>query len=102
MTTLPPLQGSDAIAAWQRFLKLLWFDQDLGFWLDISRMGVSEQDLQAMREPFARAHAAMAALEAGAIANADEQRQVGHYWLRNPSLAPDAQTADHKIGRAHV
>jgi glucose-6-phosphate isomerase len=31
---------------------------------------------------------AMEALEAGAVANVDEQRQVGHYWLRDPSLAP--------------
>ena len=32
----------------------------------------------------------MKALEAGAIANPDEQRMVGHYWLRAPALAPDA------------
>lgn len=37
---------------------------------------------------LARAHAAMAALEAGALANADEQRMVGHYWLREPGRAP--------------
>jgi glucose-6-phosphate isomerase len=37
---------------------------------------------------LARAFDAMAALEAGAIANPDEQRQVGHYWLRAPELAP--------------
>ena len=30
----------------------------------------------------------MAALEGGAIANPDEQRMVGHYWLRAPHLAP--------------
>jgi glucose-6-phosphate isomerase len=30
----------------------------------------------------------MAGLEAGAIANPDEGRMVGHYWLRNPQLAP--------------
>ena len=35
--------------------------------------------------------AEMDALEAGAIANADEQRMVGHYWLRNPGLAPEAK-----------
>ena len=34
------------------------------------------------------AFTAMAALEGGAVANADEQRQVGHYWLRTPELAP--------------
>jgi glucose-6-phosphate isomerase len=31
---------------------------------------------------------AMARLEAGAVANPDEGRQVGHYWLRAPHLAP--------------
>lgn len=36
----------------------------------------------------ARALHAMRALEAGAIANMDEGRQVGHYWLRAPELAP--------------
>lgn len=35
-----------------------------------------------------RAHRAMAELEAGAIANPDEKRQVGHYWLRDPERAP--------------
>jgi glucose-6-phosphate isomerase len=30
----------------------------------------------------------MAALEKGAIANPDENRMVGHYWLRAPQLAP--------------
>ena len=38
------------------------------------------------------AMAAMASLEAGAVANQDEGRQVGHYWLRSPTLAPDAAT----------
>ena len=31
---------------------------------------------------------AMQSLESGEIANPDEGRQVGHYWLRNPSIAP--------------
>ena len=35
-----------------------------------------------------RAHQAMTALEAGAIANPDEGRMVGHYWLRDPERAP--------------
>jgi len=32
--------------------------------------------------------AAMSAIESGSMANAHEQRQVGHYWLRAPLLAP--------------
>jgi len=35
-----------------------------------------------------RTFAAMKELESGSIANPDEGRMVGHYWLRNPSLAP--------------
>ncbi|MFQ5415208.1 MAG: hypothetical protein ACE5E6_12195, partial [Phycisphaerae bacterium] len=42
-----------------------------------------------MAEPMERALSAMDALEAGAIANLDEQRMVGHYWLRDAARAPD-------------
>ena len=35
-----------------------------------------------------KAMAAMRELEAGAIVNPDEKRQVGHYWLRDAALAP--------------
>lgn len=35
-----------------------------------------------------KAFIAMKALEKGAIANPDEGRMVGHYWLRNPTKAP--------------
>lgn len=38
---------------------------------------------------LASAVAAMSALEAGELANTDEGRMVGHYWLRTPSAAPD-------------
>ena len=31
----------------------------------------------------------MEALESGALANPDEKRMVGHYWLRNAELAPN-------------
>jgi len=33
----------------------------------------------------------MTDLERGAIANPDENRMVGHYWLRNPALAPSPE-----------
>jgi glucose-6-phosphate isomerase len=38
---------------------------------------------------MANAFDAMAALEKGEIANPDESRRVGHYWLRAPDLARD-------------
>ncbi len=43
--------------------------------------------------PMQAALDAMQALEAGAIANPDEGRMVGHYWLRAPELAPDEALA---------
>jgi glucose-6-phosphate isomerase len=42
-------------------------------------------------EAFPAAFTGMAALEAGAIANPDEKRRVGHYWLRAPELAPEPE-----------
>lgn len=42
-----------------------------------------------LSEAFPAAFSAMAALEAGAVANPDEGRRVGHYWLRAPELAPE-------------
>ena len=80
---------------WQRFCQMLWHHGDLGFWLDVSRMALGQQELDDLAPRFESAFAAMEALEAGAIANADEGRQVGHYWLRCPELAPDSATTDH-------
>jgi glucose-6-phosphate isomerase len=42
-------------------------------------------------DSMAAALAAMRKIEAGAIANADEGRMVGHYWLRDPQLAPNPE-----------
>ncbi len=41
-----------------------------------------------MESPIQEAFQAMEALEKGAIANPDENRMVGHYWLRAPEIAP--------------
>ena len=87
--SLPDLNPQDPAGLWQRFCSLLWHDSALGFWLDVSRMGITIETIQALSSRFEQAFSAMQALEAGAVANADEHRQVGHYWLRNPSLAPD-------------
>lgn len=42
---------------------------------------------------------AMHQLELGSIANPTEERQVGHYWLRNPSLAPEGMA--HVVRQSH-
>ncbi|MCC7541589.1 MAG: glucose-6-phosphate isomerase, partial [Deltaproteobacteria bacterium] len=51
--------------------------------------GYLDERADAMGEAFD----AMEALEQGAIANPDEKRMVGHYWLRAPDLAPSAEIA---------
>ncbi len=62
----------------------VFFEPETGLLLDLT-------DAPAGAElDVAPAVAAMAALEAGAIANPDEGRQVGHYWLRAPETAPTA------------
>ena len=93
LSALPPLLGSDPGTLWRRFQSLLWYDSALGLWLDCSRMALAQDDLLALEPRFAEAFRAMAQLEAGAVANRDEERQVGHYWLRDPERAPSAAMA---------
>ncbi len=73
---------------WPRFQQYFLSYDDLGFSIDISRMDFPEDFFQGMALAADRACAEMKKLEAGAIANPDENRMVGHYWLRHPSLAP--------------
>ena len=73
---------------WDRYQKYLVRDAQLGISLDISRMAFGDDFLAKMEPQAQAALAAMQTLEGGAIANPDEQRMVGHYWLRAPELAP--------------
>jgi thiol-disulfide isomerase/thioredoxin len=56
---LPPLDGQDSAVLWQRFRSLLWHDAGMGFWLDVSRMAIQSQDLEALEPRFAKVFAAM-------------------------------------------
>lgn len=80
----------DAAALWQRYQDWLYYHEGLGFYVDISRMRFDQGFVEELKPRFERAFEEMAALEAGAIANPDEDRMVGHYWLRNPDLAPNS------------
>ncbi len=73
---------------WDRFQRHHYPFPSLGFALDLSRIPFPEDFLGRMEPEMQRAFAAMAELERGAIANPDENRMVGHYWLRAPQLAP--------------
>jgi glucose-6-phosphate isomerase len=74
---------------WERYRKHLCVCEPIGLTLDVSRMKFADDYLARMAPAMQRAFDAMAALEKGAIANPDENRMVGHYWLRAPELAPD-------------
>ncbi len=78
----------DATALWQRYQQWLYFHEGLGLYLDVSRMRFDDAFIEKLQPKFEKAFADMAELEKGAIANPDEDRMVGHYWLRNPDLAP--------------
>jgi glucose-6-phosphate isomerase len=78
----------DDLAAWERFKKDLCVCAELGISLDVSRMNFADAFLQEQDANIRRAFAEMDKLEAGAIANPDEKRMVGHYWLRNSAKAP--------------
>ncbi|MFL6521465.1 MAG: glucose-6-phosphate isomerase [Chthoniobacterales bacterium] len=76
---------------WPRFQKYFLRYEDLEFSIDISRMQFSDGFFDDMKPRIEKAFVAMRELEGGAIANPDEQRMVGHYWLRNSKLAPTQQ-----------
>ncbi|MFO0889926.1 MAG: glucose-6-phosphate isomerase [Isosphaeraceae bacterium] len=80
----------NAQALWNRFKRHLCRVPSVGLFLDISRMNFDEAFFARMAPAMEKAYAAMDALEGGAIANPDEDRMVGHYWLRAPERAPDA------------
>src|SRR5438874_2779769 len=76
---------------WQRFQQYFVRYPEIGFTIDISRMRFPDDFLPSMGARAQKAFSEMRQLESGAIANPDERRMVGHYWLRNPALAPDAR-----------
>ena len=78
----------DNLALWQRYQDWLYYNEDLGIYLDISRITFDQAQVEQLKPKFDKAFKDIKALEGGAIANPDENRMVGHYWLRDPELAP--------------
>jgi glucose-6-phosphate isomerase len=81
----------NSIQLWQRYQQYLCPVPELDLTVDISRMGFSDDFFERMEPAMQAAFEAMAELEKGAIANPDENRMVGHYWLRAPDLAPTSK-----------
>ncbi len=66
---------------WQ---KNIFFDPAAGFLLDLDPAGPVNLEHSGIENAFTE----MDRLESGEIANPDENRMVGHYWLRDPKRAP--------------
>ena len=79
---------TDSLKLWTRYKERTTFHPEIGLSLDLSRLDFADDFFETMEPAIDRAFTAMAELENGAIANPDENRMVGHYWLRNPALAP--------------
>lgn len=78
---------------WDQYNSQIIRYPELNFTLDTSRMDAPSGVPAELEEDVARAFRERAALEAGEIANPDEGRAVGHYWLRNPDIAPSEEGA---------
>jgi glucose-6-phosphate isomerase len=76
---------------WERYQHELMVGE--GWMLDSSRIPFPDDFRTAMAPAISKALEAMTALESGAIANPDEKRAVGHYWLRDPERAPKPEWA---------
>lgn len=83
--------SDDRLQLWERFNKYYFQFPTIGLSMDLSRMRFTEDYIARMEPRLQAAFKEMDALEAGAIANRDEGRMVGHYWLRNPALSPSSQ-----------
>ncbi|MEM8867858.1 MAG: glucose-6-phosphate isomerase [Verrucomicrobiota bacterium] len=77
--------------SWERFTQNYLQLNELDFAVDISRIDFADGFFSEMEPKIQAAFSAMDALEKGAISNPDEGRMVGHYWLRNAALAPEAE-----------
>jgi glucose-6-phosphate isomerase len=80
--------------SWSTYAASLIRYPQFGFSLDTSLMDLDDAFLSKMAPKVEKAFADIAALESGAIANPDEGRMVGHYWLRKADLAPTKELSD--------
>ncbi len=78
---------------WPRFVSMSYLDPKGVLSIDYSKLCQSQEKYQALSSRASYALKLMSELEAGAISNPDENRMVGHYWLRDASICPDLAIA---------
>lgn len=75
--------------SWTEFNNSYRYYPEIDLAVDLSHMNLNSQRLEEFMPRWKKASSDMQALERGSIANPDENRMVGHYWLRGANLAPD-------------
>jgi glucose-6-phosphate isomerase len=83
---------------WERYKNRLYHNAEIGIAVDTSRIDFADSFFEEMEPRMQRAYEDMAALEKGGVANPDEKRMVGHYWLRAPELAPEEAISEDILG----
>ncbi len=73
---------------WTMFANTVLYSPETKLLMEWGGMDLNDDYLFSMQRKMDSALKAMRELEGGAIANPDEERMVGHYWLRAPELAP--------------
>ena len=76
---------------WEKYQDSVIRYPDLDFAIDFSRTSAPAEFADGLREEIDRAFVDLDRIESGEVANPDENRMVGHYWLRNPNLAPQSE-----------
>lgn len=74
--------------SWNRFKRYTLTNDKINLSLDISKVAFQDEDFDLLKEKAVKALNFMQTIEEGDVANPDENRMVGHYWLRNSELAP--------------
>ncbi len=73
---------------WTMFANTVLYSPATKLMMEWGGMDLNDDYIFSMERKMNTALKGMAELEAGAIANPDEGRMVGHYWLRAPEKAP--------------
>ena len=79
---------------WDEYRRLLVRIDAVGLALDVSRMDLDGKWLDKMAPLVTRAYDEMDLVERGEKVNSDEDRMVGHYWLRDPARAPSPELSE--------
>jgi glucose-6-phosphate isomerase len=79
------------MVSWDHFCEHYVHLPVLEFGFEYARMEVPAHFFAESEPLIRRALEGMRSLEEGAIANSDEERMVGHYWLRDSTRAPSPE-----------